>query len=153
MHAHFYSLIYEHVKFLIYTMAVFFFVELLNITSLAGFSLHLLALLDWGVTVTLISQMPIVSVVVILFIQLAVVITFSCFYFIPLACSLYRYWIQQLFFCQSVYIFYQSKSLFLQSFFFFFFIAFMTESICLLIYTKREKYMTYLQCCFCLIFT
>lgn len=38
-------------------------------------------------------------------------------------------------------------------FFFFFFIAFMTESICLLIYTKREKYMTYLQCCFCLIFT
>lgn len=95
----------------------------------------------------------IVSVVVILFIQLAVVITFSCFYFIPLACSLYRYWIQQLFFCQSVYIFYQSKSLFLQSFFFFFFIAFMTESICLLIYTKREKYMTYLQYCFCLIFT
>lgn len=86
-------------------------------------------------------------------VQLAVVTTFSCFYFIPLACSLYRYWIQQLFFCQSVYIFYQSKSLFLQSFFFFFFIAFMTESICLLIYTKREKYMTYLQCCFCLIFT
>lgn len=38
-------------------------------------------------------------------------------------------------------------------FFFFFFIAFMTESICLLIYTKREKYMTYIQCCFCLIFT
>lgn len=118
----------------------------MNIASLAGFSLHLLALLGWGVTyINIIDANCLSSRDIIYLASSTSNYFFWLLFYTPSLLSVQIF--NLLAFPLSVYIhtyqyiFYQSKSLFSTKLFSFF-IAFMTESICLLIYTKREKYTT-----------